>query len=147
MNDSTALGAPPDITDVGSAELVGAQPGEQAGQHQRQVTLGPVGAPRGLVVGLHHLEQRGDRRLGQGAGDRFGGLGPPDERHGIGGDQFGGMEEVAQHIPRRPHRRIDAGACADVSCCRSCWFFWSGSRAAGRQLMAARPLDGLLAKG
>ena len=102
MKDRTALGAPPDITDVGSAELVGAQPGEQAGQNQRQVTLGPVGAAGGLVVGLHHLEQRGDRWLEERAGQRLGGRGPPDERHRIGRDQFGGIEEVAQHIPRRP---------------------------------------------
>src|ERR1700750_1762356 len=78
MKDRTAIGAPPDITDVGSAEFVGAQPGEQAGQHQRQVTLGPVGAPGGLVVGLQQPAQRRARGLGDGAGQPLVGLGPPE---------------------------------------------------------------------
>jgi hypothetical protein len=101
VDDRAAIGGA-DVTDIGSAQLVGAQPGKQAGQHQRQVPFGPVGAARGLVVAVHRLEQRGDRGLGEGAGQRVGRLGAPDERHEVGRDQFGGVEEVAQHIPRRP---------------------------------------------
>ena len=85
MKDRTAIGAGPNITDIGSAELVGAQPGEQAGQNQRQVALGPVGAARGFVVGVHHLEQRGDRGWGRERGSVLAGLGRPTNGMGLAG--------------------------------------------------------------
>ena len=82
MKDRTAIGGRADITDIGAAQLLGAQAGEQTGQDQRQVPFGSVGPPLGLVVGLNRLEQSGDRGLGQGAGRVLAALGRPT--NGIG---------------------------------------------------------------
>ena len=98
-NDRTVAGRRADVTDIGATQFVGAQAREQTGENQRYIPFGPVGAPCGLAVAVNRLQECGDRGLGQCAGECLGRLGPPDERHGIGRDEFGGIEEVAQHIP------------------------------------------------
>jgi hypothetical protein len=67
VKDRTATGAGANITDIGPAQLIGAQPREQTGQDQRQVSFAPVGTALGLPVTVNCLEQRGDRPLGEGS--------------------------------------------------------------------------------
>jgi hypothetical protein len=64
VDNRTVTGGRADIPDVGSAQFVCAQPGEQAGQNQRRSRPGQSV----LAVAVNRLEQRGDRGLGKGAG-------------------------------------------------------------------------------
>jgi hypothetical protein len=113
VDNGTIAGRGRDIADIGAARLVEAQTRQQARHDQRSVALGPIGAPRRVVVTVNRLEQRADGGPGEGPGERLGRFGPADERHRISGDEFGGIQKVTQHIPGRPtppdRRRLMGG--------------------------------------
>ena len=85
MKDRTATGAGANITDIGPAQLIGAQPREHTGQDQRQVSFAPVGTALGLPVTVSCLEQRGDRPLGEGSRGVLAAFGRPTNDIGLAG--------------------------------------------------------------
>ncbi len=98
MDDCSAVVGRADVADIGPAELLGAQPGQQHSEDDREIALCPVGLPFGVAVLRYGLEQR----LDSGPGEGLGQLRSAHVLHRVRGELFAGVEESAQHVPGRP---------------------------------------------
>ncbi len=63
-NRSAVIGGA-DISDVGLAEFLGAQPGQQCGQYDREIPLSPVSLAVGIAVLRDGFQQRFDAGAGE----------------------------------------------------------------------------------
>jgi hypothetical protein len=67
MDNRSAVIGGADISDVGLAEFLGAQAGQQCGQYDREITVSPIGLALRVAVLCHGFKQRFDG----GAGERL----------------------------------------------------------------------------
>jgi hypothetical protein len=92
VQDTTVVGAP-NVADVGAEELVGPETGQQRGEDDGPVTLGPVAVACGSAVDVDCSDQIGDGLGWVALRERLRHLRATNERHWVAAEEFGGEQE------------------------------------------------------